>query len=187
MLNDTRYIFQSLILGICTYCKVNIMNILQMKQLKLLSFVYVFCIGLLFGCFSPAPTPQEIEEQITIDYINGLLQSGNRVKHGMWLNVAISNNSKACIEYPVNYDLEIYLLEDGEEKRIADATQYIGDRPFYLKPSGEFGSLHTLSISPDLSDRNVATPLELKAKIIGHLCDDESVEIVKEVNFFVVP
>jgi hypothetical protein len=42
-------------------------------------------------------------------------------------------------------------------------------------------------LAPDLTNITVNAPREFRATITGHLCDDETVEITKEIIFFVVP
>lgn len=155
------------------------------KVFKILS-IAILAIMLLTSC--GAPDPQEIADSLLIYFNSGAFQKGNQIKAGSGLSVSVINRSGYCLIFPYDYGVKkIYLQRNGEELEISNTVDYIflEDAPTVDKI--DIDSSGSVLLAPDLTNIVIDAPQEFRATITGHLCDDETVEITKDIIFFVVP
>lgn len=139
---------------------------------------------LLTGCnnSNTTLTPNEISDSLEISY-----QVGPEIQIYSYVQALVKNPTTYCIVFPLDYGMKIYSEENGNNVEIKNRTVYIGDKPNYLKAISDIESFVLVVISPDTSQLIINQPINFYAEITGHLCDDESVVIKKQIPFVVVP
>ncbi len=148
------------------------------KQLTL----FLFCCFILYGCTENAISPDDISKGLMIDYVKG-----NEIKTSGYILVNITNTSSECISFPIDFGLQLYVIENGVLTNIKNKTTYTGDSPYIVNPNGDYVSEILIIFSPDLSMFSIKEETNFVAIIKGQLCDDESVIITKEIPFIVMP
>ncbi len=155
------------------------------KVFKIFS-IAILAIVLLASC--GAPDPQEVEDSIVIFYSDdGIFQQGNQVKAGWGLEARVVNRSDYCVFFPYDYGIKIYLKAGEIETEIANTVTYLNPEDVRLVEKNNVGSQGAIVLRPDIANIAIDAPQEFRATITGHLCDDQTVEITKEIIFFVVP
>ena len=155
------------------------------KVFKIFS-ITVLAIMLLTSC--GVPDSQEIADSLLIYYYDGIFQQENQVKAGWGLEARVMNRSDYCVIFPYDYGIKIYFRKaGGEDVEVSNTVNYtfLENAPMVERIDG--GSQGSIMLAPDLTNITVNAPREFRATITGHLCDDETVEITKEIIFFVVP
>ncbi len=155
------------------------------KVFKIL-LIAILAIMLLASC--GAPDPQEIADSLIVYYpSNSIFQRENQVMVGWGLEAWITNESEYCIVFPYDYGVKIYLKDEKAETEVANTVTYANYQDVRLAQRGDSGSRRIIPVLPDLTNIIIDVPQEFRATITGYLCDDETVEITKEIIFFVVP
>ena len=113
--------------------------------------------------------------------------ASQEVPVGLGMDIELKNESKYCVMFPVVTGMTIYTVQDGKEIEVKNLVVIMGSENVPLGPKGEVFSMRFISIVPDTSSLSIKEPTQFFARLNGYLCDDESVKIVKEVPFTVVP
>jgi hypothetical protein len=103
------------------------------------------------------------------------------------VSLVITNLSEYCIVFPFDFGIELWVDVNDVWEEIDNMVQYIPEEDIYLEPVGESFSTMGVSIRPDLSDFPLLEKTDFKAILSGHLCDDISVIVEKEILFTVSP
>lgn len=155
------------------------------KVFKIFSIV-ILAIVLLASC--GVPDPQEIADSLLIYYpSDSIFQRENQVMVGWGLEARVVNRSDYCVFFPYDYGIKIYLKAGEIETEIENTVTYLNPEDVRLVEKNNVGSQGAIVLRPDLTNIVIDAPQEFRATITGHLCDDETVEITKEIIFFVVP
>ncbi len=104
---------------------------------------------------------------------------------GEILLISIENQSKHCIEFPLDFNIQVYTQINNDWLTVPELGQYFGDGVVTLYPIGDFRNAKWVNVSPDLS--GIELPADFYATIIGHLCNDEGISITKKIPFTIAP
>lgn len=148
-------------------------------SIKIYSITLLFSIVLL-GCGSK--TPEEIASMITVSY-----PASQEISAGLGMQIRLINESEYCIIFPVVTGMTIYTMQDGKEIEVKNLINTIGNEKVNLNPKDEIFSTLTIGVVPDISSLSITDPTQFFVRMDGYLCDDESVKIIKEIPFTVVP
>ena len=149
------------------------------RTIKIYSVTLLLSI-LILGCGNK--TPEEIASMIDVSY-----PALQEVPVGLGMDIELKNESKYCVMFPVVTGMTIYTVQDGKEIEVKNLVVIMGSENVPLGPKGEVFSMRFINIVPDTSSLSIKEPTQFFARLNGYLCDDESVKIVKEVPFTVVP
>ena len=103
------------------------------------------------------------------------------------LSMFMTNTSTACIEFPDDFGIKIYYQENGYWTETGNLITYPSPQNNRLDPNGQPFDTTAIFLRPVLSNMQIDGPLTMKATIEGHLCDDPSASIEKDIRFTVVP
>ncbi len=152
-----------------------------MKQVKMIVSGVVIII-LLSGCLKQSDAPTMIANSIEITY-----SPSPEMKVGYQMEVLLKNTTKYCVQFPLVDGLEIYANQNGAWVKVPNLVTILGDENLYLESKDKPLSRRSIDIQPDISSLEIQNPTSFRALLTGHLCDDESIKIEKEIPFTVVP
>ena len=154
-----------------------------MKTNLLCCLILSVVIAILSGCNKPSQNslPQDIADSLLIEY-----QSGPEIPVYGHIEALLNNPTSFCIVFPPDLGIRLFLEQEGSITEIHNFTKYIGDQSRYLEPAGHQDFI-SVGFDPDISDLGVLEATEFYAEITGHLCDDDSVVIIKRIPFVIVP
>lgn len=95
----------------------------------------------------------------------------------------IDNYSEYCIQFPLGYNLQIFVDTIDGIKEISNSAQYFGEAPITIEEKGSPQSSIFISFSPRTQDLSLLKSMDFYVVISGSLCDDSSVIIEKTVPF----
>ncbi|HNB55297.1 MAG TPA: hypothetical protein PK530_25320 [Anaerolineales bacterium] len=150
------------------------------KTTKVYGIVLLFSM-LLIGCGNNR-TPDVIATMIDVSY-----PASREVPTGSGIEIQLTNESEYCVIFPVVTGMTIYTVENGEEIKVGNLVVVMGDENVPLGPKDEIFSMRQISIVPDTTGLSISKPTQFFARLTGYLCDDESVKIIKEIPFTVIP
>ncbi len=153
--------------------------IMLKRSIKIYSITLLFSMVLL-GCGSK--TPDEIASMIIVSY-----PATQEVPAGLGMQIRLINDSEYCIMFPVVTGMTIYTMQDEKEVEVKNLINTIGNENVNLNPKDEIFSTLTIGVVPDTSNLSITAPTQFFVRLSGYLCDDESVKIIKEIPFTVVP
>ncbi len=139
----------------------------------------VFLPTLLFSC---AVQPKDITASLEVVY-----PKTSEFHVGAPVDIIINNTSNYCVVFSLKDGLTIYAEQSSGQVGIANLVEFIGSQDWVIKPKGDLYSSRLISMYPDLSNLSITSPTKFYAKLTGHFCDDESVQVKKEIPFTIVP
>ena len=153
-----------------------------MKSNRFFQTCFIILIIFLVGCSKPTPTPEELADNLEVQF-----SEGPEIQIYGHVQGIIRNTTSYCFVFPP--DLGIKLFEDhaGNLFEIGNYTKYIGKDPIYLMPIGDINDFISISFDPDVTSLAISEQTSFYAEITGHLCDDDSVIITKKIPFVIVP
>jgi hypothetical protein len=158
--------------------------------MKRLNTIYVSVIFLaLYGCSSVQNSNLTLSDNIA-NAIKVTYQTGPQIQTNEALNFLITNTSKNCIAYPIDFGLQIIMEQNGKWITVVNTVTYqaqTGQNEVLLNPVGSLFTQKIVGAQPDLSNITLTGPTNFQAIITGHLCNDKSVVIEKRVPFIVSP
>lgn len=123
----------------------------------------------------------QIEDSITIRYLKG-----SNIFEGDILTVSIENESQYCLEFPLGFDLQVFLDNKGNWIEVPELGKYVAGETdiVMLYPKNDFRNSKLIAVSPDLS--NIDLPADFYATIQGTVCDNKEIIINKNIPFRVL-
>lgn len=149
-----------------------------------LLLISVILIPVLASCANLSETSQTVSsDAIQVEYING-----PELHISDTLSFRIKNTSKACITFPYDFGLKIYYMNQDSWAETGNLVQYpaVG-QDITLQPTGNLFSERSVYLHPDTSKLKINAPTDFKAIIQGHLCNNKTIVIEKEILFTVSP
>jgi len=151
-----------------------------MKYLKDIAFL--FLIVALCSCASPEDKNQGISDPIVVTYI-----TGPEIEMTDLLDFWVKNTSDECIVFPFDFGAKILLDNNGSWIEINNLARYHPEEDIYLRAAGNIFSENAVGLQPDYSSIVLQENTDLLVVITGHLCEDDSVIIEKQIPFVVKP
>ncbi len=145
-------------------------------------FLGIVATFLLTSCSKNSDTPIAISNSIEIAY-----SPSSEMEVGNQMEAILINKTKHCIQFPLVDGLEIYATQNGTWVKVPSLVTILGDQNLYLEPKGKPLSRRSIDIQPDISSLEIQNPTSFRVLLTGHLCDDESIKIEKEIPFTVGP
>lgn len=156
-----------------------IMSLIQRSIMHVLTLIVL--LGLT-SCTKPAPNTAGVSDLLVITY-----DSGPGIGIGDNLEFWIKNESDRCISFPVDYGLKLFVKANQTWDQVPNLATYVGEEPNVLESKGGTFSEDAVIARPDVSQLDLAGPTDFYASVTGHLCDDGSVIVEKEIPFTVTP
>lgn len=145
---------------------------------------------MLCGCsLGQTKNPQELGINIAKD-IQITYETGPKIGLSDSLDAVVKNNSKNCIEFPIDFGLKILMEKNDAWIPVFNLTKYEaqpGDTSVILDRKGTIFSEKMIVAEPDLSNITLSGATNFQANISGHLCEDKSITINKSIPFVVSP
>jgi hypothetical protein len=145
-----------------------------------LSNIAVIIVILLTGCRSK--DPEEISSTIQVSY-----PISQEMPVGSGISIELTNRSNYCVVFPIVTGMKIYAEQGGNRVEVKNLITVIGDENLVLNPQGEILSKRSIDIAPDTSNITITEPTQFFVSQSGYLCDDNNVQIQKEIPFTVIP
>lgn len=136
---------------------------------------------LLLSC-NQAEQPEFISESIEIRY-----QEPSELIAGNPVDVWLINTSKHCLQFDLLDGMKIFVRQEEQWIEIANSVKFIGDSTVTLMPKGDFFSETLINIRPDFTTLAISTPTDAYALLTGYLCNDNTIQIQKEIPFTINP
>lgn len=95
----------------------------------------------------------------------------------------IDNYSDYCIQFPLGYNLQIFVDTIDGIREIPNSAQYFGETPITIEKKGSPQSSIFISFSPRTQDLSLLKSMDFYVVITGSLCEDSSVIIEKKIPF----
>jgi hypothetical protein len=121
------------------------------------------------------------------DSIDVSYQTGPRIGVNQDLTVWIKNQTAYCVSFPPDYGIKIFAETSDGWTEVSNLVTFVGNQPRSLKPKGDIFSERSIDVRPDVSALMLSQPTNFYVSISGHLCNDETVLVEKEIPFVVVP
>lgn len=162
----------------------------MIEKLKLCLFLAI--LALISGCSASHNTlsPQEtatLEISQLGDLLDVTFLRGPDINSSQNVSLVIKNLSDYCMVFPYDFGIKLWVEVNGDWEDIDNMVQYRPEEDIYLEPAGDLFSVMGVSLFPDLSNFPLPEKTNFKAMLIGHLCDDATVVIEKDIFFTVSP
>jgi hypothetical protein len=144
--------------------------------------LYMLTSAILSSCSHASEQPVVISDSIDVEY-----QPDQQIGINEDLTIWITNQSKYCIEFPIDIGIRIVAKQTGDWIEVPNLVTYSGNIPIQLKPKGDVFSKKAVIVWPDVTGLSLVDPTDFLAIITGHLCDDESTVVEKKIPFIVIP
>jgi hypothetical protein len=126
--------------------------------------------------------PVNIADSIDVSY-----QTGPKISTHETLTIWIVNQTNYCISFPPGFGIRIFAETNNGWVEVQNTGKYLGSDPSLLKPQGDIFSQGIIDAQPDISQLAITKATNFYLEISGHLCDDDTVIVKKEIPFIVVP
>lgn len=150
-----------------------------MKLMKIHNCLFIIAF-ILISCDRTIPHPEDISNMLLINYEESPIIAEGFV-------IRIDNNSKYCVQFPIGYNLKIFIETIDGITEIPNATRYIGEYPNQLEKKGDPQSSIFITFMPIIQDLLLIESGDFYVEISGNLCEDSSVIIQKRIPFEVKP
>lgn len=134
----------------------------------------------LSGC---AATPMPVSgEDLQITYATGPM-----IPATQYLAVFITNMSMDCVEFPDDFGIRIWYRDGATWKPTGNLWEYESPQHNRLERHGSPYDTTSFSLKPDLQGIDSKAPVDFKATIKGHACNQASEVVEKDIPFTVMP
>lgn len=146
---------------------------------------------LMYGCSEGTSTqsietniPRTDQGEVKLDVI---FLRGPDIHSTENISLILKNLSDKGVNFP--YDMGVRIWAQGDDSWI-EVNSMVQYRPYedrILDPFGSFFSEMAVSIRPDLTDYPLVGKTNFKAILAGHLCEDDTIVVEKEISFSISP